>query len=484
VALMGRRMRERDDEDLALEQLEHAHDQDLEEPPSEPNAAGVRDASPVDHEGLARRVVAPEARAAELGGPLAQRARAIDHELASQPPWLTEMLGREPEDRYLQAAWQHAARQTAGWRIDHDITDPHVALGPDPGDDPSYHTLLGTISDTRTALELNQDRSQTIPAANPRSSQAPSRQQASPRSPSWAPTTQTTRCALRRRRPRTWSRTRGSWMCPIRSSGYAARSARSGPRRCRSTCNSTPGSRSSAPISSLRTTATRPRPRWRRWTAPPPTKHGGWSRPPTTRRGAIAPQASRARALEQPAEQLGWRDRRRGAELLAEARVQHQSAARAGRELADARSREQQLRDQRRHPDDWLAQHGPQAAAALAAERELAVRRERSIQAAADRAVDQPGPHIREAIGERPQQPGEQRERWDEIAHDLEQHRLRYQIDAERHGITGPRDAPERQHGAFQRQRDELSRRVQQLQADRGLEAAREPDAPDAGLDL
>ena len=39
--------------------------------------------------------------------------------------------------------------------------------------------------------------------------------------------------------------------------------------------------------------------------------------------------------------------------------MQHQSAARAGRELADARSREQQLRDQARHPDDWLAQHGP-----------------------------------------------------------------------------------------------------------------------------
>ena len=37
---------------------------------------------------------------------------------------------------------------------------------------------------------------------------------------------------------------------------------------------------------------------------------------------------------------------------------------------------------------------------------------------------------------------------------------------------------------AYQRQRDDLSRRVQQLRAESGLEAARETDAPDAGLDL
>jgi hypothetical protein len=192
--------------------------------------------------------------------------------------------------------------------------------------------------------------------------------------------------------------------------------------------------------------------------------------------------AGRVGELEARADRLGWRQRQQHDQLLAEARVQQQAAAHAGRELADARDREQQLRGQGRHPDEWLTRHGEQAAVALAAERELAVRRERSIQAAADRAVEQPGPHIREAIGERPQQAGEQRQRWDQLARELEQHRLRYEIDVER-GITGPRDAPERQHD-YQRQRDELSRRVQQLQAERGLEAARNTDAPDAGLDL
>ncbi len=85
---------------------------------------------------------------------LAVRAGAIDEELLSQPPWLQRTLGPDPEDRYLQAAWQQAARQTAGWRIDHRITDPQVGLGPDPGGELSYHALRRTITDTRGAIDL------------------------------------------------------------------------------------------------------------------------------------------------------------------------------------------------------------------------------------------------------------------------------------------------------------------------------------------
>ena len=478
-------MRERDDEDLALEQLEHAQDEDLDRTagPSvpEPEAAGVRDVSPVDHEGLARRV-------AELGGPLSERARVVDQELASQPPWLTEMLGPQPEDRYLQAAWQQAARQTAGWRIDHEITDPHVALGPDPGDDPSYRTLLGTISDTRIALELDQDRSQTS-VPDHLGSQCPALSSAEPAAGEPTP------AGLNA------STSDG----PARDVSLAA--AAVGPDRPRLVDVPDPVERLRGPLGPVRAEAL----------AKDVQRHAGLAEQRSDLElaedrdraaaalaaldGAAAYEArrleqaadqaagreraatERARALEQQAEQLGWRERRRRGELLAEARVQRQSAARAGGELADARGREQQLRDQARHPDDWLAQHGPQTAVGLAAERELAVRRECGIQAAADRAVEQSGPHIREAIGERPDQAGEQRERWDQLARDLEQHRLRYEIDVERDGITGPRHAPDRQHG-YQRQRDELSRRVRQLRADRGLEAARETDAPDAGLDL
>ena len=485
VSLMGRRMRERDDEDLALEQLEHAHEEDLDRTvgPSvpEPEAAGGRDTSPVDKEGLAPR-------ADELGGPLAQRARAVDEELARQPPWLIEMLGREPEDRYLQAAWQQAARQTAGWRIDHEITDPDVALGPDPGDDPSYRALLGTISDARIALELDQERSPTsvpdhlgseIPVGTEaeRAAGEPTLAGLDASSPDGpARDASPAAAAVQPDRPRLVAvpdpvdPLRGP-LGPVRSEALQEHVQRqAGPVEHRS---------------DLELAQDRDR------AAPALAALDGAAAYEARRLEQAADQAAgreraateRARALEQQAEQLGWRERRRRGELLAEARVQRQSAARAGGELADARGREQQLRDQARHPDDWLAQYGPQTAVGLAAERELAVRRERSDQAAADRAVEQPGPHIRQAIGERPQQVGEQRQRWDQLARDLEQHRLRYEIDVERDGITGPRHAPERQHG-YQRQRDELSRRVRELQAERGLEAARETDTPDAGLDL
>jgi AAA domain/TrwC relaxase len=86
------------------------------------------------------------------------RARAIDEELSSQPPWLGQTLGPEPGDGYLQGAWQQAARQTAGWRIDQRITDPHVGLGPDPGGELSYHALRRTIADTRGVI----DRERTL----------------------------------------------------------------------------------------------------------------------------------------------------------------------------------------------------------------------------------------------------------------------------------------------------------------------------------
>src|SRR5450755_1892781 len=479
VSVMGRRMRERDDEDLALEQLEHAHDEDLEQASSEPDAAGVRDVSPVDQEGLARHV-------ASLGGPLSERARAVDQELASQPPWLTEVLGPQPEDRYLQAAWQQAARQTAGWRIDHEITDPHIALGPDPGDDPSYRTLLGTITDTRIELELDQDRSQTSVADHPRS-QSPELSSAEPAiEPTLAGLDASTpdgsardasppAASVESDRPRLVDvpdpveRLRGP-LGPVRAEALAKDVHRHAELA---------EQRSDLELAQDRDQA-----------APALAALDGSAAYEARRLEQAADHAAgreraasdRARALEQQAEQLGWRERRRRADLLAEARVQHQSAARAGRGLADARSREQQLRDQGRHPDDWLAQHGPEAAVALAAERELAVRRECSIRASADRAVEQPGPHIRQAIGERPL--GEQRQRWDQLARELEQHRLRYEIDVERDGITGPRDARQHDRRAYERQRDELSRRVRQLQAERGLEAARETDAPDAGLGL
>jgi N12 class adenine-specific DNA methylase len=195
--------------------------------------------------------------------------------------------------------------------------------------------------------------------------------------------------------------------------------------------------------------------------------------------------AGRAGELEGRAEQLGWRQRQHREQLLAEAHAQQQAAAHASRELADTREREQQLHDQGRHPDDWLARDGEQAAVALAAEHELAVRHERNIQAQADHAIEHPPAHLRDMIGERPaEHAAEQRERWDQLARDLERHRLRHQVDVDRDTTLGAPQPPADDHGQYRRDRERLSRRVQDLRNDHGLQPTRDIDPPDLDLDL
>jgi hypothetical protein len=88
-------------------------------------------------------------------------------------------------------------------------------------------------------------------------------------------------------------------------------------------------------------------------------------------------------------------------------------------------------------------------------------------------------------IGERPaEHAAEQRERWDQLARDLERHRLRHQVDVERDTTLGPSEPPSGNHGQYRREREDLSRRVQDLRADRGLQPARDIDPPDLDLDL
>jgi conjugative relaxase-like TrwC/TraI family protein len=494
LAVMGRRMRERDDEDLALEQLEHARDEIEPEQAAGPGAdrspaagakSGGRDASPVDEHALTRHVPPIRERVYALGEQLAAvdaqlrsfdpahagelarerdrlrreslelRARAVEEELAGRPAWLTQTLGREPDDRYLKAAWQTAARQTAGWRIDQRITDPAVALGEDPGNDPAYDAVARTLADARRTLEIESARSgqEPVQAAGPRDD---NRGRAADADPERVPDPVR---ALRRplgpeRAARLQERVR-----PL------ARLARD---------------RSDAQLRQER-----------EQTLPALAALDGAGAYEARRLEQAIERAldrhrdatGRAGELERQAERLGWRDRRRRDQLRAEANVQRRTAEQADRQLADARRREQELREQGRHPDDWLDRHGDHAAVALAAEHELAVRHERSIQAQAERAIEDPGRHIHRTIGERPDQPGEQRQRWEQLARDLERHRLQYQLDVEHGTPLGPADAPAgAARSEYRRERDQLARRVRDLRSERQLPPL-EADAPDLGLD-
>jgi nucleoside-triphosphatase THEP1 len=82
---------------------------------------------------------------------MAMRAEAIGDEVAMRAPWLEETLGPEPQDRYLRERWHKTAREIAGHRIDHGITEPHTAIGAHLRD----HALRRSLADTRAALGLD-----------------------------------------------------------------------------------------------------------------------------------------------------------------------------------------------------------------------------------------------------------------------------------------------------------------------------------------
>ena len=85
------------------------------------------------------------------------RKQAIQAQLATHPPWLTNTLGPKPDDGQLREHWQRVAREIAGHRIDRGITDPRVAI------DDLDQAMRRAISDTRVALGLDQGKSRPRP---------------------------------------------------------------------------------------------------------------------------------------------------------------------------------------------------------------------------------------------------------------------------------------------------------------------------------
>jgi hypothetical protein len=79
------------------------------------------------------------------------RQRAIQEEIAAQPPWLTHALGPQPEDAWLRERWEKTAYEIAGHRIDQHTSDPTVALHEHDRD----RALRRAITDTRAALGLD-----------------------------------------------------------------------------------------------------------------------------------------------------------------------------------------------------------------------------------------------------------------------------------------------------------------------------------------
>ena len=80
----------------------------------------------------------------------AAREQAIREEVAQNPPWLQASLGPEPLEDGLRERWCRTAREIAGHRIDHRITQSDEVVGEHIRDS----ALERAIADTRAVLGL------------------------------------------------------------------------------------------------------------------------------------------------------------------------------------------------------------------------------------------------------------------------------------------------------------------------------------------
>jgi hypothetical protein len=82
------------------------------------------------------------------------RHQVIGEELGRRPEWLESSLGPEPENPRLRDRWHRTARQVSSYRLDHDISDPENALGPEPDTRTPALAVQRAISETRAHLGL------------------------------------------------------------------------------------------------------------------------------------------------------------------------------------------------------------------------------------------------------------------------------------------------------------------------------------------
>ncbi|MCU1394483.1 MAG: conjugative relaxase, partial [Ilumatobacteraceae bacterium] len=75
---------------------------------------------------------------------------------AERPTWLTDLIGDRPGDIAGARAWDDAVREITTWRLQHQLTDDFIGIGPRPaGTDTArdWSQLLGRLGLTRTWLD-------------------------------------------------------------------------------------------------------------------------------------------------------------------------------------------------------------------------------------------------------------------------------------------------------------------------------------------
>jgi DNA-directed RNA polymerase specialized sigma24 family protein len=190
----------------------------------------------------------------------------------------------------------------------------------------------------------------------------------------------------------------------------------------------------------------------------------------TSARAALAA----ADSLEQRAASLPGRGHREERDTLRRAAgVQRSIADTDQRDATRYAAAERGLHAEGRHLDDWMTSHADEAAAWLAAERELATRRERDIAASVDRAVAASSRDLLDRLGDPPTQAA-QRTEWEALARTVEHDRLG------RTAAIPDRSTPSTDSPADR----DTERRVERLNRDRGLERPGRPEERDIGIAL
>jgi hypothetical protein len=62
----------------------------------------------------------------------AVRDELIERELRASGAWVRDTLGERPDGLRAGEVWEHGVRLAARYRVEHDITGPGDALGPQP----------------------------------------------------------------------------------------------------------------------------------------------------------------------------------------------------------------------------------------------------------------------------------------------------------------------------------------------------------------
>ena len=187
-------------------------------------------------------------------------------------------------------------------------------------------------------------------------------------------------------------------------------------------------------------------------------------------------------ALQRQHDELGRFKREDRGRLAERIQARQHAASAAQRDIDRAEQREAEIAAGRRHPSDWIARDGHSAVEWAHARRELDERDELALRDAVEQARATPPAHVRATLGEQPER-GAQRHRYDELAGDLEEWRLRHDVDVERDGPLG------RPAAGRDRARETLVARVRESRQERGLPSdppgiELEPETIELDLDL